>query len=565
MPAGFRSVRYSATEGTLEDGLESNEVMSLAALATFDDDETAARYFLGQVLGRSQLESIRSLSAPADPRVLPEMRLQAIRESPLSATRTIFFQQTQASIPIFGGQVVVDLDPERELMAVDAELAELQQVSPIAKLSPSLALGKIARFAGIAKKKLKDVQAPELNFFYDEKTDTWHLAYFFQRVPAAPKGYLDEVVGEDYRGHGLGKFPRLSVIEMNYLVDAHDGQILFFYSANPMLDVPVKCQGLDEEGQPQEFWGRPSGAGFEMYDPLRNMRTYDLQLQDIDSTPLPPAPVSSSMSDWAAANSAAVSAHVNAMRVLDFYKGELKRDGIDGKGMELVSIVNVTLPAEQTPPGWDNAVWWRNRMWYGQRLESGGHLRSYSRFLDVIAHELTHGVTQNTSDLVYKNQSGALNESFSDIFGIIIKNWYLHGPDSDPGTWNWELGEGLGENGLPLRDLSDPNRTGDPAHMKDYSGTTRDNGGVHYNSNIHNKAAYNVLTAADQNDQRVFPAREVAILYYLALIRLPSLADFAKVRQSLIDVARIFYSGNTVERDRKVDAIGKAYSATGIN
>src|SRR5207248_4853212 len=160
-------------------------------------------------------------------------------------TRTVFFQQTQASIPIFGGQVVVDLDPTRNLMGVDAELAELQQVSPIAKLSPSVALGKIARFAGIAKKKLAGVQAPELTFFYVVQDVTWHLAYFFQRVPAAPKGYLKEVVGDGYRGHGLANFPRLLVIEMNYLVDAHDGQILFFYSANPMLDVPAKCQGID--------------------------------------------------------------------------------------------------------------------------------------------------------------------------------------------------------------------------------------------------------------------------------------------------------------------------------
>ena len=60
-----------------------------------------------------------------------------------------------------------------------------------------------------------------------------------------------------------------------------------------------------------------------------------------------------------------------------------------------------------------------NRMWYGQKLENG-KFSSYSRYLDVIAHELTHGVTQYTSNLVYQGQSGALNESFSDIFGVII-------------------------------------------------------------------------------------------------------------------------------------------------
>src|SRR5437762_13084530 len=111
MPEGFRNVSYSATEGTLYDGLESNDVTSFEAPVTFEDDETAARFFLGQVLGLSKLESIKGLTAPADPRAVPELRLQAVRQSPLTATRTVFFQQTQASIPIFGGQVVVDLDP----------------------------------------------------------------------------------------------------------------------------------------------------------------------------------------------------------------------------------------------------------------------------------------------------------------------------------------------------------------------------------------------------------------------------------------------------------------------
>ncbi|HEX8231256.1 MAG TPA: M4 family metallopeptidase [Chloroflexia bacterium] len=565
MPAGFRNVSYSAAEGTLNDGLENNEVATFRSSAPFEDDETAARFFLGQVLGLSQLESIRSLTAPADPRVVPELRLQSVRESPLTSTRTVFFEQTQARIPVFGSQVVVELDQGRSLMGVDAELAELEEILPIAKLSPSQALGKIARLAGVAKKKLQAVQAPLLTYFYNERAGTWHLAYFFQQVPATPKGYLEEVVGDDYRGHGLSNFPRLALIEMNYLVDAHDGKVLFFYSANPMLDVPVKCQGIDEEGQTREFWGRPTEAGFEMYDPLRNIRTYDLGLHDFQATPLPSGPVSNSMSDWADTNRAAVSAHINAMRVLDFFKGELKRDGIDGKGMELISIVNVTSPADETPPAWNNAVWWQNRMWYGQAADGGGQLRSYSRFLDVIAHELTHGVTKYTSNLVYKDQPGALNESFSDIFGVIIKNWYLGGPDSARGTWNWELGEGLRGDGLPLRDLSDPNRTRDPSHMRDYIQTVSDNGGVHTNSNIHNKAAYNVLTASDQNGQPVFPVREVAILYYLTLTRLPAVADFAKVRQSLIEVANIFYLGDRSERERKVAAIRRAYTAVGIN
>jgi bacillolysin len=565
MTSGFRNLSYHTTEGVLYDGQESSELTPIHAPDSFNDDETAARYFLDQVMGQSKLESIKSLATQSGPRVGLNMHLQGVDDSPLTNTRTVLFQQTHASIPIFGSHAVVELDTQRNLVGLDAELADLQQVSPVAKLSPSIALGKIARFTDTTKKKLAGVQAPELTFFYNEQVGDWHLAYFFRRVPAAEKKYIAEVTGEDYRGHGLNNSLRLAAIEINYLVDARDGEILFYYSANPMLEVPAKCKGLDEDGQVQEFFGRLLADGFEMYDSLRNIRTYDFQLQDLDTTHLPTQPVSGPTSDWATTNRAAVSAHVNAMRVLDFYKGELKRDGIDGKGMELVSIVNVTVPKESPPPQWRNALWWQNRMWYGQAVDSDGQLRSFSRFLDVIAHELTHGVTQYTSNLVYKGQSGALNESFSDIFGIIIKNWYLQVPNNDPGIWSWELGERLGQDGLPLRDLRDPTRTGDPAHMKDYLKTVWDNGGVHVNSNIHNRAAYNLLTASDASGQRIFPSREVAILYYLTLTRLPPLADFSKVRQVLIEVARTFYAGDADERTRKIAAIRKAYSAVGIN
>ena len=112
--------------------------------------------------------------------------------------------------------------------------------------------------------------------------------------------------------------------------------------------------------------------------------------------------------------------------------------------------------------------------------------------------------------------------------------------------------------------MSDPTRTGDPDHMSDYLATTDDQGGVHTNSNIHNKAAYLVLTATDEEDRRVFPPREVAILYYLCLCRLPSLADFAKALQALVDVASSLYAGDPEEREEKVEHLKAAYAAVGI-
>jgi Zn-dependent metalloprotease len=100
--------------------------------------------------------------------------------------------------------------------------------------------------------------------------------------------------------------------------------------------------------------------------------------------------------------------------------------------------------------------------------------------------------------------------------------------------------------------------------MDDYLGTVYDSGGVHTNSNIHNKAAYNVLTAKDSNAERVFTPRDVAVLYYLTLVRLGALATFSDTLETLIDVAKVYYAGDATERAKKIKNIKKAYDSVGI-
>jgi Zn-dependent metalloprotease len=284
-----------------------------------------------------------------------------------------------------------------------------------------------------------------------------------------------------------------------FLVDAHDGEILYTYSAVPtVLPTPARCTGIDEDEVRQTFLGRLAGAdgtAVVLDDPLRSVRTYDLEFADIDTAPpVPASPVPADTSDYGTTNRAAVSAHLNAGRVQDFYKSVLQRDGIDDLGMTLVSLVNVTAASMQEPPALLNAFWWQQRMWYGQIMRDG-RLVSLSRYLDVIAHELTHGVIESTSGLVYATQSGALNESFADVAGVIINNWYTAADRTDVRTWSWEIGPGLRPDGRPLRDFADPGRLGYPAHMKDFRtlrpgerpGPDNDNGWVHLNSNIHNR------------------------------------------------------------------------------
>ena len=237
--------------------------------------------------------------------------------------------------------------------------------------------------------------------------------------------------------------------------------------------------------------------------------------------------------------------------------------------MELISLVNVTAASMQPPPSLLNAFWFDSKMWYGQIMR-GGRLVSLSRYLDVIGHELTHGVIESTSNLVYATQSGALNESFADIAGVIINNWYTAPVREDVETWNWEIGAGLRNDGRPLRDFADPSRTGSPKHMDDFRrlrpgerpSNANDQGWVHVNSNIHNKAVHNLLTMK-KGGTRLFSVQDVAVLTYLGMARLAPLATFTDALQAVVDVAQTYFGGDADKKD-KIEAIREAYSLVGI-
>ena len=540
----------------LEPGLEHKKLRASAQA----NDETAARRYLESLLEHHEESAVRGLVAPEAPAVVPDLRLEGSSESPLTGTRLVKFCQTNRSIPIFGTRAVVEIDgTDRSLVAMDADLADVPNVSPLASISPTQALEAIATLCGASLESLQAVSGPEMNYFHHpDQGGPWRLVYHFTDVPATPPEERKENKAMKARV-GLAS---LDFATYDFLVDANTEEIVFWFATHAgITDIPVPCKGVDELGVNRDFYGRNFGAGFELEDPLRAVKTFDYQFDDIRRQTWPPHPVQNAAADFGTGCTAAISAHYHAQLVFDFYNSVLKRKSIDDKGMAVVSMTNCTYALMDTPPDWHNAVWYKGRMWYGQ-IKDGEKFRSFSRYLDVIAHELTHGVTESTSNLVYKDQSGALNESFSDIFGVMINNWYPNQPNS-VGSWNWEIGPNLGGDGRPLRDMSNPKRTNDPDHMNQYLKTSDDDGGVHTNSNIHNKAAYNFLTSKD-GAAYMFTPVEAAILYYLALCRLGSLAGFSDCLSTLKSVAAIYYSGNTALRDARISAIEAAYAAAGI-
>jgi Zn-dependent metalloprotease len=182
----------------------------------------------------------------------------------------------------------------------------------------------------------------------------------------------------------------------------------------------------------------------------------------------------------------------------DLYQQTYGRNSIDDRGLRLDSSIHYM-------EGYDNAFWNGQQMVYGDGDEGLPEAeRLWNRFtiaVDVIGHELTHGVTQYEANLTYRSQSGALNESFSDVFGSLVKQQLLGHTAAQA---DWLIGQGLftaNVNGVAIRSMKEPGTAYDdpvlgkdpqPGHMNNYQNLppSYDNGGVHINSGIPNHAFY---------------------------------------------------------------------------
>ncbi|WP_345242228.1 M4 family metallopeptidase [Pontibacillus salipaludis] len=234
---------------------------------------------------------------------------------------------------------------------------------------------------------------------------------------------------------------------------------------------------------------------------------------------------------------AAVDAHYYAGEVFDYYYDNFNRESYDGNGADIVSSVHFG-------SNYNNAAWVGNQMIYGDG--DGSTFTYLSGADDIVAHELTHAVTDTTAELVYENQSGALNESFSDVFGYFVDNE------------DWLMGEDVytpGVTGDALRSMSNPTQYDQPAHMDDYQDLPNteqgDWGGVHINSGIPNKAAYYTINSIGQSK-----AEEI---YYRALtVYLTPNSTFSDARQALIQSAQDLYGSTTA------NSVASAWNNVGV-
>jgi Zn-dependent metalloprotease len=362
-----------------------------------------------------------------------------------------------------------------------------------------------------------------------------------------------------------------------YFVDAHSGEIIHKFQSickfhNHITEAPTDGTNMEV------LDGQSSANALDLFSTSRVVNTYQVgsKYYLIDGSRDIFAPTSSKMPNdpngviWTIdafntspakstfdydhvistnntwSNKTAVSAHYNGGKSFEYYRTVHNRKSINGLSGNIVSLINV---ADDDGSSMGNAFWNGQAMFYGN---GDAAFLPLARGLDVAGHEMSHGVIESTANLEYEGESGALNESFADVFGVLI--------DRD----DWKIGEDVVKiSAFPsgaLRSMEDPhngaatndfNRGWQPRTYDERYKGTEDNGGVHLNSGIPNWAFYKFATAVGKD--------KAEKVYYRTLTNyLTKSSKFVDARIAVIKATTDLY-GTT-----EINAAKKAFDEVGI-
>jgi len=274
---------------------------------------------------------------------------------------------------------------------------------------------------------------------------------------------------------------------------------------------------------------------------------------------------------------AGVDAHWGARWTYDYYLNIHSRNGIDGAGGPGVTTAGansgISLITSRVHFGtsgrYNNAFWFNNRMSYG---DGDGTTFSPLTTIDICGHEMTHGVTERTAGLTYASESGALNESLSDIMGSMVE---LYSDGGAVSANTWKIGEDAytpGTSGDALRSMSSPNSVGDPDHysLRLYQGSctpssANDNCGVHTNSSISNHAYYLIANGGTNRVSGIAvtgigtsPAERI---FYRALtVYMTSSTNFSGARTATLNAATDLYGTGSTQ----YNGVAQGWCAVGV-
>lgn len=469
-------------------------------------------------------------------------------------------QQVFQDVKVYGSQLVLHLDKSNQIRFLNGRNRPTPVLkSTVPKLSVAQALKRVESDLGVAVSSVSS--AKSISFLPSSDYEEELLIY--------------SVDGKDILTRHLTVFPNL-LDRWEYFIDAETGNIL-----NKYYHTCTFYHDFDKEGHAHKFEANPpeNGNGTDLNGVNRQLNTFSVngtnymvnttkpmfnsgqsQMPDnpvggimtLDLRNEPPVEssdifqVTSNNNNWN--NPTAVSAHYNAGVSYDYFQSTFNRNSINGQGGTIISIINVADPDDGG--GFDNAFWNGKAMFYGNGRDA---FQPFAGALDVGGHEMSHGVIENTANLEYRYQSGAINESYADIFGVMI--------DRD----DWKLAEDIVNTQFfpsgAMRDMQNPNngqtQLGDngwqPKDMTEYYTGDQDNGGVHINSGIPNRAFYLVATdlGKDKAEQIYYRALET----YLTVS-----SQFIDLRLGVIQSATDLHGENSSE----VISAQNAFDTVGI-
>jgi thermolysin len=452
-------------------------------------------------------------------------------------------QQTVNGVPVFGGETIVHLNSDGSLFNITDSLVSKVSVSTEPTLSKTEALNAATSIYGCSDCLTAE---PKVDMFVLRRKGKDHLSYRVQ---------LERIDGSQETTMPV------------YFIDAHTGQKIWEY--NNLQTAGVVGSGTSTYYGTLSFNAYQNGTTFYMEDVTRKIGTFDYK-----NTTTSLSRATDTDNVWNATNQRAiVDAHYGTAATYDYFKNVHGRNGIDGNGgpgstLSIDGVTNLIGSRVHYSTNYNNAFWNGSYMTFG---DGDGSTFSSLTTVDICGHELTHGVTERTANLVYSGESGALNESMSDVFGVMVDR-RVRGESAN----TWKIGEecftpanGTGD---ALRYMDTPHLAGnggftsddDPDHYSERYTGTADNGGVHINSGIANKAFYLVAKGGSHHlggTMTGIGPDDAAKIWYRALTSfMTSSTNFAGARTATLNAATALF-GNT---STQYNAVCQAWSMVGV-
>ena len=468
------------------------------------------------------------------------------------------YQQTYNDLLLEGTMFIVHVK-NGVIQSVNGTLFNKLSASRAASLDESAALTKALGYMKASKYRWESAQQEaHLKQVTGNAQATWYPKGEQMLVP-----YHGNLKGESYRlAYRFDIYADQPMRREYVFVDAASGEIIYtinrIRNANSTATAVTKYSGnrniITDSVNATSYRLRETGRGLgiETYNSQTTTNHPVVDFTDTDNT-------------WnnvnAAQDEVATDAHWGAEITYDYYMLKFGRSSVDNAGQKLLSYVHFDVDLV-------NANWDGTHMNYGDGDLSQGV--SPLTCLDVAGHEISHGVTEHTSNLIYQDEMGALNESFSDCMGNAIRQF-----GKNSATMNWLIGDEMG--GTPFRDMSDPNQYGQPdTYMgTDWYAGAFDNGGVHTNSGVMNFWFY-LLTEGgsgtnDNGDTYSIVGlgldSAAAICYRMNSIYLVPTSQYADARRYAIQAAIDLYGPCTNPVIQTTNAwhavgVGAAFSPT---